>query len=414
MDRLIKRLDATPDADLILCAAHGIAYQADMKSGRVKYDASYLAKVDAYEGGAIAKAVNAGRCALLGRHLQIPLSPPLEKGESLRGGQRSGGGFSVLDVGSGSGAFVRAAKAAGFNASGWDVIPDAVARLLQDGTYADDPATFDAVTLWDTLEHMEDPELRLRQVSKGALLFVSIPVFDDLGKIRESKHYRPGEHLYYWTAQGFIDWMSLYGFRLLEQSDHETAAGRESIGAFAFCRDLPDYGEHIVAYREIHSTRHYGSSATDLHLAQIAKMVQTYAPASILDYGCGRSDLAAHFWLDGARRIARYDPAIPAFKTMPDGRFDMVLVCDVMEHIPMASVDRVLKEVHEKSSLALFTISTKLARAKLPDGRNAHVTLLTKSEWINWLADEFGKVEVLPSEWEHELILLAGSSSPPL
>lgn len=388
MDKLIKRFDSERDSDLRLCLHRGIAYQKDMHAARVAYGADYLKKVEAYEDSDIAKAVNAGRCAMLQRYLPQ--------------------GSTLLDVGAGSGAFVRAAKKCGYDAKGYDIIPDAVMRLKDKNLFASDPAHFDAITLWDTLEHMDVPSTCIGNVVKGAYAFISIPVFDDLRKIRESRHYRPGEHLYYFTAQGFIDWMELYGFRLLEQSSHETDAGRDSIGAFAFRRDLPDYNDHIAAYDEMHSSRYYGSSATNLHLQQIAGIVQKQAPASILDYGCGRSDLSAHFWLDGKRRIERYDPAIGAFKLIPRGRFDMVLCCDVMEHIPMMSVDRVLKEIHEKSGLVLFTISTKLARARLPDGRNAHVTLLTRSEWINWLTDEFSSVTELPSEWEHELILLAG------
>jgi hypothetical protein len=104
----------------------------------------------------------------------------------------------------------------------------------------------------------------------------------------------------------------------------------------------------------------------------------------------------------------RHDPAIPAFKETPHGRFDLALCCDVLEHVPMASVDRVIAEIRTKSPVALFTISTKLARAKLPDGRNAHVTLLTAGEWERWVADYFGSVQRLPSKFEHELVLLAG------
>jgi superfamily I DNA and RNA helicase len=77
----------------------------------------------------------------------------------------------------------------------------------------------------------------------------------------------------------------------------------------------------------------------------------------------------------------------------------------------MSGVDRVLGEVRQKGATAVFTISTKLARAKLPDGRNAHVTLLTRSEWIRWVSEVFGKVEPLASNWEHELVLLAGSEA---
>lgn len=388
MDSLIRRWDAELDADLMLCESRGVAYQRDFLAARVSYDAAYMLKVAAYEGGAIAQAVNAGRCAMLARHLPA--------------------GASLLDVGAGTGEFVRAAVNAGFAAKGFDVMLPAIERLKAEELYAEDPYQFDAVTLWDTIEHMEDPELMLRAVRKGAHLFASVPVFDDLKHIRQSKHYRPGEHLYYWTARRFIDWMALYGFRLLEKSTHETAAGRESIGAFAFCRDLPDYHDHIAAYKEMHSTSYYGNSATELHLDEVAAIVRAFQPKSILDYGCGRSDLVAHFWRDGQRRIARYDPAIPQFQMMPEGEFDLVLCLDVLEHIPMSSVDRVLAEVRSKSDAALFTISTKPSRAKLPDGRNAHVTLLSKSEWVRWLQDVFGAVKALPSKWEHELMLAAG------
>lgn len=394
MDRLIKRYNAVNDpgnvsaACLTIAAEHGVAYQTYMGHGRVPYDASYLAKVDAYDRTPIATAVNKGRCEFMARHLPL--------------------GASVLDIGAGSGAMVRDMTAAGWRAKGYDVIPDAIGRLMQNSQFAEDPYQFDATTMWDAIEHIENPEPRLR-TPKGAYLFASLPIFEDLSRIRESKHYRPGEHLYYWTAAGFTEWMALYGFRLLEQSNHEIEAGREAIGAFAFKRDLPDYHDHVAAYREMHDTRHYGSSAVELHLDTVANLVRRLQPTAILDYGCGRSDLAAHFWKDGERRIARYDPAIGKYKRMPEGAFDLVLCCDVMEHIPMAYVDQILTDIRNKSPRAIFTISTKLARAKLPDGRNAHVTILTKPEWTRWIADYFGPVEEIPCEWEHELILLAGT-----
>jgi len=389
MDKLVKRWDAEQDGDLKVCEKRGVAYQASMTAGRVEYEAEYLAKVDAYDGSAIAKAVNAGRCELLRRHL--------------------GAGASVLDWGAGSGAFIRDASAAGFKAMGYDVNVHSQLRLERQGTLSRDPYIVDAVTLWDTIEHMEQPEAVLKSIKKGAYLFASAPVFDDLRKIRESKHYRPGEHLYYWTPKGFIDWLGLYGFRLLEQSSHETDAGRESIGAFAFKRDLPDYHDHIAAYKEMHSSRHYGDSSTEEYLGIVAEVVKERKPKSILDYGCGRSDLAAHFWRDGERRIARYDPAIGKYKVLPEGQFDLVFACDLMEHVPMAFVDQILAEIRSKGPTALFAISTILARAKLPDGRNAHVTILSKGEWTRWVASVFGPVKALPAKHDHELVLLAGA-----
>lgn len=399
MDKLVKRWDGERDADLMICERHGVAYQHDMRAKRVSYDGNYLEKVRAYEGTPIARAVNAGRVALVAKYLPVKRSPIVWS--------------SLVDLGCGSGEFIRTLREAGYqDPMGFDVIPEAVQALSLAGCLSNgDVSGFDAVTAWDSLEHMDAPGQRLERIRRGGLLFVSVPVFASLRNIRESKHYRPGEHLYYWTAQGFIEWAALYGFRLLERSDHEVAAGRDSIGAFAFIRDLPDYNDHIALYDKMHSERHYGSSAW-MFLDLIAAVVREQQPRSIIDYGCGRSDLAAHFWLDGARKIARYDPAIPQWKDMPAGEFDLAICCDVMEHIPMLSVDRVLAEVRAKSKAAVFTISTKLARAKLPDGRNAHVTLLTQGEWVRWVSDVFGSAYLLPSQWEHELIVCAGMKRP--
>lgn len=386
MDRLIKRFDFSQDKDLRFCEARGVAYQADM-SRMVRYDDAYLANYDAYAESPIAEALNSERVALLARHA-VP-------------------GASVIDVGAAAGTFVRAARRAGFEAMGFDVIPRANERLKEAGLHSDTLAYFDAVTMWDSIEHVKAPEAYLKRVRKGAVLVAAIPIFRGLRNIRKSKHYKPGEHFYYWTPEGFVEWMGHHGFRLLEESDHETRCGREAIGAFAFKRDLPDYVDHIAQYQQIHEAKHYGDSAW-LHLDIAARVVAKSYATSIIDYGCGRSDLVAHFWKDGKRRIARYDPAIPRFKDMPEGEFDLAFCCDVMEHIPLASVDRVLEEVRAKAPRAFFTISTKLARAKLPDGRNAHVTLLSKDEWKRWIADYFSPIEEIYTGKEHELVLVAG------
>ena len=216
MDSRIAGFPWIWDRDLRLCLDHGVAWQADMTSQRVEYGPEYLAKVQAYEGSEIAAKVNAGRCALLARHLPA--------------------GGRVLDWGAGSGAFMRAARAAGFEVHGFDVIEETARWLRATGAYSDNPGRFDAVTAWDVLEHLEDPAGLLAHLRPGALLLVSIPVFSDLRRIRASRHYRPGEHLYYWTVAGFVEWMGARGFSLLEESAHEVAAGRDSIGAFAFRR----------------------------------------------------------------------------------------------------------------------------------------------------------------------------------
>lgn len=216
MDKLIASYPSVPDGDLVLCPANGVAYQADMSVDPVPYDTEYFNKYKQYEGSDIARALNNGRCAMLLRHVKE--------------------GSRVLDIGAGCGTFVMEAQTWGFDAYGFDINQATVEFLKNKNRFAAEPGEFDAVTFWDSLEHIENPMEVLCKIAYGAIVLVAIPVFSDLRRIRESKHYRPGEHLYYFTEFGFVGWMQQQGFLIIDRSDHENNAGRESISAFAFRR----------------------------------------------------------------------------------------------------------------------------------------------------------------------------------
>lgn len=379
MDGLIRRFSAIDDGDLRICEALGVAYQSDMTKP-FDYGEAYFDNYVSMEGQEIARRLNEARVDLVNRH--------------------SGADAQVVDIGIGSGEFIKSRP----NTVGHDVNRKALAWLANNGKQAGRIDQYSHFTFWDVLEHVASPhESYFKRIQPGSKLYTSLPVFADLTRVRASKHYKPNEHLYYWLERGFIDWMALYRFRLLERSDCETRAGRESILSFAFVRDLPDYHDTIDQYAKLHAS-FYGASAY-LYFDRIAQEVLALNPSSILDYGCGRSDLVAHFWKDGARRVEKYDPAIPQYKDMPEGSFDCVLCTDVMEHIPMTDVDRVLSDIKSKSRHALFTISMKPARAKLPDGRNAHVTLLNADEWSRWVGSVFGRVRAIATQWDHILML---------
>lgn len=209
MDRFIAAYPAIEDGDLMLCAEHGVAWQKD-RAHVISYDDDYYAKCRSYEDQAIAVAINAGRIELVARHYSGRL----------------------LDVGIGSGEFVRKRP----NTFGLDVNPVAIEWLKRNDRWSERLGGFGAVSFWDVLEHVETPEAYLRQVNLHAYLFTCLPIMYSLGGIRLSKHYRPGEHLFYWTEDGFVQWMGRHGFMLLESASFEIDAGRESIYSFAFKR----------------------------------------------------------------------------------------------------------------------------------------------------------------------------------
>ena len=51
-----------------------------------------------------------------------------------------------------------------------------------------------------------------------------------------SKHFKPNEHLWYFTDRGIKRFMFEHGFGFFGQNELETDAGREGIGSYAFKR----------------------------------------------------------------------------------------------------------------------------------------------------------------------------------
>lgn len=208
MDPFIAALSFEDDGDLGLCVEAGAAFQKD-QSQLVDYDAPYFEKYIQYEGSEVSEQINAGRVAFVKKHF---------------------GDDFLLDIGIGSGEFIKKR----LSTWGMDVNPVAIRWLLARNLWANDIETFHAVTMWDVIEHCPKPGDYFDRMRYGSYLFTSIPIFKDIRLVRESKHYRPNEHLYYWTEKGFVAWMARHGFRHLETQDFEIQAGRDSILSFAF------------------------------------------------------------------------------------------------------------------------------------------------------------------------------------
>jgi hypothetical protein len=145
---------------------------------------------------------------------------------------------TLIDVGIGSGAFVELRSRRRMT-YGYDVNPAGI-RWLEERMLLVDPylVAFDAMTLWDVLEHIEDFEPLLANVRDW--LFLSLPIFRDAEHALRSKHFRPDEHCWFFSRDGLVTAMRLEGFALVTESAIETELGREDIGTFAFRRVRDD------------------------------------------------------------------------------------------------------------------------------------------------------------------------------
>jgi SAM-dependent methyltransferase len=139
----------------------------------------------------------------------------------------------LLDVGCGSGAFLRVMKALGWLAVGLEPDPRAceVARAaglnvlqgsLQDAPL--EPASFDAITLNHVIEHLHDPvrdlEICLRLLRPGGVLWITTPNLGAEGHRRyggDWLHLDPPRHLVLFTLHSLEGLIRRAGFELLPQ-----------------------------------------------------------------------------------------------------------------------------------------------------------------------------------------------------
>ena len=135
-----------------------------------------------------------------------------------------------MDVGIGGGRFVSERPLTW----GFDVNPAAVAWLKGRDLFHDPyEHLVDAVTFWDSLEHIHDPRPLLANVRK--FVFVSLPIFEDVAHVLRSKHFKKEEHCWYFSARGFESFMLSLGFQMVERNTMEQSC-REDISSYVFRR----------------------------------------------------------------------------------------------------------------------------------------------------------------------------------
>lgn len=173
------------------------------------YDADYFSRYQELADTDLGRELTAARIRLVARHYT----------------------GSVLDVGIGAGQFVTARP----ETKGFDINPAGVEWLKERGAWANlYRDRFPALTFWDSLEHIDRPDVAVARAEKW--VFVSVPIFSGAEHVIRSRHFRRDEHIWYWTHDGLVAWFGEQGFELVESNGIETQLGREGIGSYAFAR----------------------------------------------------------------------------------------------------------------------------------------------------------------------------------
>jgi len=173
-----------------------------------------------------------------------------------------------------------------------------------------------------------------------------------------------------------------------------------------FSKNIKNISEEklIEQYKLLHNTRKYGDSSIKL-LEDILPIVLKLKPRTILDYGCGQSKLIDKLKYNKNVKIYKYDPAIGKYNKLIEGKVDLVINTDVLEHIPEKSLSKTIGKIKSKSENIIFCISCVKANIYLPNGINCHITIKPKKWWIKFLKKHFKTVKIIPHDSEREEFL---------
>ena len=117
---------------------------------------------------------------------------------------------------------------------------------------------------------------------------------------------------------------------------------------------------------------------------EIYEFIKFYTPDSIIDYGCSHGNLIKKIKEDFPDiLIDGFDPGVPEYEKFPTRKYDVLISCDVLEHIEPEFLSLTLQKIEN-----LYTKKCKLiiacypAKKTLPDGRNAHLIVESENWWL--------------------------------
>ena len=163
------------------------------KSDPLIYDEFYCSRYNEYKDEAIGKKLMKIRADMVYRHVN--------KG-------------NLLDYGCATGEF-HISLNSGIVGHGYDINPNF--------GFSKVPAQYSILTMWDVIEHIDDPFKFLEERGPG-YLFICTPSTDDFkGKdLGQWRHYRPHEHVHYFNELSLKALLKKLGYRILEVNYEES------------------------------------------------------------------------------------------------------------------------------------------------------------------------------------------------
>lgn len=139
---------------------------------------------------------------------------------------------------------------------------------------------------------------------------------------------------------------------------------------------------------------------------EMKPLFSDFSISSVLDYGCGGSDWTlSGFDVETGKSaleyfdinaVSQYEPAREIDERRP---VDCIVSFDVLEHVFISDVANTIRDMLSYAEkLAIINVACYPARALLPNGENAHITVRPPLWWkgiFDAIAPEFPEVSIL-------------------
>ena len=151
-----------------------------------------------------------------------------------------------------------------------------------------------------------------------------------------------------------------------------------------------EYRQQLKMYHAKYSNPKLDGAVTRKHRF-IAPFALEQGCKTVLDYGSSygflKPELDKH-WA-GQFTVHEYDPAFDDKAGDPPA-CDLVVTCDVLEHVEPENLADVLNHIYDKTIKAGYhVISCCPAHATLEDGRNAHLSVHDQDFWEGMFAERY-------------------------
>lgn len=151
--------------------------------------------------------------------------------------------------------------------------------------------------------------------------------------------------------------------------------------------------DYIKQYELLYKIKkNYGKTSIKLY-DMLEKIINDLNILSVLDYGCGKSKLLDLIKKNKKIKIYRYDPAIKKYSKLTKNKVNLVICTDVLQHVPLYDLDRVLKEIKSKGVYVLFYIKCTNHKTKLPNKTYANCTVYDKKWWLEKLSNYYDDIK---------------------